>query len=322
MIGDPLGDGQNNGREIIGDATHAAVYLFSDGTDFFFRLRVDSNPTGSGSMRPYGWGILFDLDGNFQAYEHALMIDGISDVIELSQNTSPTNVGDPSDSAELLLWSQVINMAAGGNVRVTAADTTFNGTADYFVDVAIPVTTLDTAGIQEPFRLLAGTSNNARSISVDLSGTGSSPGPGTIASAISDPTMRDGTVTTDADGDGTSSGTDPDDANPCTPSTTVAACDADGDGSAGNVDPDNSNPCTPSTTVAACDLDGDGSAGNVDPDNSNACTPSILVAACDLDGDGSAGNVDPDNSNACTPSILVAACDLDGDGSPGNIDPD
>src|SRR5688572_24535122 len=72
---DTLGDGNNNGREIVGP-TDTAVYVAASDTHFFVRLRLDSDPTQGGSMRAYGWGLLFDTDGDFDAYEYSLMIDG------------------------------------------------------------------------------------------------------------------------------------------------------------------------------------------------------------------------------------------------------
>lgn len=56
-MGDITGDGQNNGREIVGDTTDAAVFVYVDGTDFFFRLRLDNDPLQSAThLRAYGWG--------------------------------------------------------------------------------------------------------------------------------------------------------------------------------------------------------------------------------------------------------------------------
>jgi hypothetical protein len=40
--------------------------------------------------------------------------------------------------------------------------------------------------------------------------------------------------------------------DPCVPPIAVAICDADGDGTGGDADPDNENPCVPSSAVPAC----------------------------------------------------------------------
>ena len=257
----------------MGTNTDAAVYLYNDGVDFFVRVRVDTDPLQApANLRPYGWGILIDTDDNFDAYEYSLLVEGISEQIEFAQNTTPTNVGDPSDIAETLLYSAATNYAPGGNVRVLLAPTSINGTQDYFVDFAIPLAQITAAGITSPIRLIGGTSSNGRSISVDVAGSAGTPGTGDIPVAISDPINLDGSQS-DVDGDGTPAGTDPDDTNPCVPAINVAACDLDGDGTGGDVDPDNNDPCVPAINVAACDLDGDGTGGDVDPDNNDPWRP-------------------------------------------------
>jgi hypothetical protein len=97
-ISDPLADGMNNGREIVGSSTNAAVYIYTDGVDFFVRLRVDDDPAQGGTVRPFGWGLLIDTNNDFAAYEFALMVDGTGNPksVVLSQNTTPGTTGDPS----------------------------------------------------------------------------------------------------------------------------------------------------------------------------------------------------------------------------------
>src|SRR5688500_8097299 len=85
-LGDPTNDGANNGRELVGDAANAAFYLYTDGTDVFFRLRVDDNPAMGSGVRPFGWGVLIDTNGNFAAYEYLVMVDGTGpDQVAFSQ---------------------------------------------------------------------------------------------------------------------------------------------------------------------------------------------------------------------------------------------
>lgn len=222
-IGDPGTDGSGNGREIIGSDQFPAVYIFNDGTHFFLRLRLDTNPEQSvGNLRAFGWGILIDTDGNYDHYELSLMVNGITDRIELAANTTPSAViGDPGDDAETLLndtnpadgtaddaWldERVCGTPGCGNGRVLLADSSFNGNADYFLDIAIPMSYLTSQGITAGTQLVfwAGTSSNARSISVDVAGTPSSPGAGVLPGAASDPTTIYGCsgASPDLDGDG------------------------------------------------------------------------------------------------------------------------
>src|SRR5688500_11237901 len=89
-ISDPLADGMNNGREIVGSTTDAAVYVYTDGVDFFVRLRVDDDPSQGDSVRAFGWGLLLDTNNDFAAYEFSLMVDGTAaKSVVLAQNTDP-----------------------------------------------------------------------------------------------------------------------------------------------------------------------------------------------------------------------------------------
>jgi hypothetical protein len=138
-MGDVSGDGQNNGREVVGDSTSPAVYVYNDGVDFFVRLRLDTSPLRSASdLRPYGWGLLFDIDGDFSSYEFALLVDGIREEINFAENTSPTGVGDPADNAETPVSGYPVALDyTPGNLRAIAATTAFNGDTDYFLDFAV-----------------------------------------------------------------------------------------------------------------------------------------------------------------------------------------
>ena len=215
-ISDPLADGMNNGREIVGSATDAAVATYTNGVDFFVRLRVDDDPAQSGSVRPFGWGLLLDTNNDFAAYEFALMIDGTGNPksVVFAQNTTPGTTGDPSDKAETILSTTPVNTAPGGNGQISTANTSFNGTQDFFLDYAVPLSVLQAAGISlsTPLRVVAGTSSSGNSISVDVAGTGSAPGPGILQEAASDPITLDGSPS-DSDGDGVFNPTDSDDDN-------------------------------------------------------------------------------------------------------------
>ena len=219
-VGDILGDGQNNGREVVGDSTDPAVFWYFDVTDFMFRFRLDDDPLQSaGNLRGYGWGLLLDTDGDFSAYEYAYMVDGIREEIVVAQNTSPGTTGDPSDPADTDLYLVATSYAVGGNVQVTEADTTFNGTADYFLDFALPVSVIAAYGLDDvSISYIAGTSSSARSLSVDLAGCDDAAGC-TLADAALDPVNLD-----DLDGDGLT------DAEEATAGTDPADDDTDDDG--------------------------------------------------------------------------------------------
>jgi hypothetical protein len=161
-IGDVTTDGSNNGREVVGDASSPAVYVYYDKVNhwFFVRLRLDDTPLQSAAnLRPYGWGIVIDSDANLGDYEYGVLVDGISEDISFLQNTVGTGAGDPSDTAEVVISSEVTNYTSTGNVRVSTATSTFGSTADYFLDIAISDTGLVAAGLDTaPLRIVAGTS--------------------------------------------------------------------------------------------------------------------------------------------------------------------
>ncbi len=311
-MGDPLADGQGNGREIVGSPTDPAIYIYTDGVDFFVRLRLDVTPEQSpGNLRPYGWGLLIDTDNNFADYEFALMVNGIGEIIEFAENTTKTGIGDPSDIAETLVNADPWVTTPGGNGRVVLAPTSFNGDPDYFLDFAIPVAYLTAAGIglNDPLVFWAGTSSNARSISVDLVSSPNSPGPGELPGSGSDPITLNGMM--DSDGDGVPNNQDSDPNNP------FVCLDTDADGcddcSTGTFDPANDG--TDTDGDGLCDLGDpdDDNDGVIDSQDSDPLNP-FLCADTDNDGcdDCSTGTFDPANDGT----------DTDGDGLCDLGDPD
>ena len=62
LLQDDNRDAQGS-RNVVSDSTHGAAYIFCDGTYFYFRLRLETSPAGSGGqgfLQPYGWGVEFD----------------------------------------------------------------------------------------------------------------------------------------------------------------------------------------------------------------------------------------------------------------------
>jgi len=146
------------------------VQVFMDATTYYVRLRLDADPLqAANNLRPFGWGLLIDSNGSLNDYELAIFADGIRDLLAFEQNTTQGTIGDPSDTAEVDLYTEVVNTGAGGNVRVSAASSSFNGNGDFFLDFAIPVhvtapakSILDVLTPSSTVRYIAGTSNNGR----------------------------------------------------------------------------------------------------------------------------------------------------------------
>ncbi len=173
ILQDDTGDSVGS-RNIVSDSTHAAAFIFNDGTYVHFRLRLDQNPSGTGGqglLQSFGWGVALDTDNNVGSYEWLFMLDGISriETIGLWHNTIQGTLGDPSDKPEILQSS--IDVA--GNYQVSAADTAINGDTDYFLDWRFPYATFKQAtGFTDssPIRLFFGSSTSTNNLSADLVG--------------------------------------------------------------------------------------------------------------------------------------------------------
>ncbi|MFT7243800.1 MAG: putative repeat protein (TIGR01451 family) [Candidatus Azotimanducaceae bacterium] len=153
-----------------------SIYMFNDGNQLQFRFRLDATPlTNQNGLKSFGWGTLFDIDGDANSYEYMLMLDGISEELYIAKNTSPTSIGDPSDKAETILWQQAATQGLSGNYRVTqTTDSNFSGNPDFFLDFRAPYSVIKAAlGIDDNdlLRLFFGTSASAQTLSKDLSGS-------------------------------------------------------------------------------------------------------------------------------------------------------
>ncbi len=179
-ITDPEGDSATS-RDIVGTLAYPAAYIYNDGAQMYFRLRLDDDPIhASGGLQPFGWGILIDTDMNADDYEYMIMLDGIvsPEAFYLAKNTTKTYLGDPSDKAEVIVWSQLADdNLVSGNYRVTAAtpsDLMGDGNTDYFIEFRIPYNVFRTElGLSDSslIRYFVGSSNSAQTLSADLLGT-------------------------------------------------------------------------------------------------------------------------------------------------------
>lgn len=184
---DTTGNGTNH-TDIVGDTTNAAAFIYNDGIDIYFRMRIDADPLQGGALKPFGWGVLIDTDLDAHDYEYMLMLDGIAnpDEIYLAKNTVQQNIDDPSDKPEQIEW---IKLAVNNTDYIASlAETNFTGDPDYFLDFKVPFDIfLLSLGITESslIRYFYGTSQSAQQLSADLIGS-------TIYSGVSDFTFPTG----------------------------------------------------------------------------------------------------------------------------------
>ena len=205
FVDDPEKDSATS-RDIVGDTTFAAASLYNDGTYIYFRIRLDEDPRDNSltGLDPFGWGFLIDTDGDTGDYEFMIMLDGIvkPEEIYLAENTVKTNLSDPSDKAETITWSQLLNNdPISGNYRVlTSTDpggptTNFGGDSDFYIDYRMPFDVFKTTlGLNDNslIRLFIGSSNSAQTLTADLGTTASSAYDGLLNDGISDEVLPNG----------------------------------------------------------------------------------------------------------------------------------
>ncbi len=201
-ISDPTGDGATS-RDIVGDDTYPAAYVFNDGNYIYYRIRLDVSPWQSGAqlLRPFGWGFLIDTDQNGDYYEWMVMIDGISDQLYIAENTVKSGtLGDPSDKAEVRVYEEDLVLNTNFKTFITSdtesPTSLFDGTDDYFLEFRYPYNIWQNEmGLTDTsiIRYFVGSSNQAQTLSADLVG-GS-----TLYEGITNPILPTGATPTDGE---------------------------------------------------------------------------------------------------------------------------
>jgi len=188
-------------RDIVGDTLAPAGYRASDTNFVYLRMRVDGNPISGKSLRPFAWGFEFDLDANRSTYELLVILRGSDQTIAVHRNTTTTLPNDPADPAD---DPPVITFPFSTHGRsLVAPGSRYGGNDDYFVDLAVPWTTLEPLGLTRTTSMVAwvATSSAATNLNGDFAchdgATGGAPRLSTIAPQ---PTALDPFVDTDGDG--------------------------------------------------------------------------------------------------------------------------
>ncbi|HEX3760596.1 MAG TPA: hypothetical protein VHW23_17900 [Kofleriaceae bacterium] len=197
VMTDPLGDvpSSPDDRDVVGDLTAPAGLRASDAQFLYLRIRVNADPAPppAGTLHPFAWGMAFDLDGDRTTYELLITVDGIAaaaGTVSVFTNKTTTVANAPADPADA---PAAMTFAFADAARTATAGTSTGGNPDFFVDIAVPWTTLTPLGLGRGTRtyVWAGTSSRADALDGDLAchdGTGGAP---RLDVTASDPTTGD-----------------------------------------------------------------------------------------------------------------------------------
>jgi Synergist-CTERM protein sorting domain-containing protein len=157
-------------------------------------MRLEEDPAPAGSVRPFAWGMQFDLDADLTNYELMVLVDGIggpAGVASLLGNTATTlgnDPGDPPDQPAVATYPFAMNART-----IAAPGSSYGGGADFFLDVAVPWSALVPLGLDRDTAtyVWAGTSSSANGLDGDIACHDGASGPATQGGTASDPTTGD-----------------------------------------------------------------------------------------------------------------------------------
>jgi MYXO-CTERM domain-containing protein len=202
-------------RDLVGDGSRPAGFRATDDQYLYLRMRVDVDPAPGGTISPFAWGMELDLDDDRRDYELLLMADGVSGGVLVFTNQTTTIANSPRDPADtpavdtFPMPSHALVSPAPGNA--------FDGTADFYLSIAVPWTTLEPLGLSRdtPTFVWAATSSTSAALDGDVACHDGATGAPTLDGTASDPTVLDPDVDSDDDGysddEEVRAGTDPQD---------------------------------------------------------------------------------------------------------------
>jgi large repetitive protein len=128
---DVLGDESPVSTDIVGNSTFPAGFFAYDGTNVYFRLRLNGDPRNNQftGFRNFSWGVLINTTGVAGTYDWLFNVDGLNNRVSLIQNTVKL----------VNSWNDPAEGTGGGNpnfaqpitnfdfARVTPADSSIGG---------------------------------------------------------------------------------------------------------------------------------------------------------------------------------------------------
>jgi len=167
-------------RDIVGDPAAPAGLHAADATYLYLRMRLEDDPAPGGAVRPFAWGMQFDLDGALTSYELMVAVSGVAGAagtVSLYHNMTTTLPNDPNDPADL---PAVMTYPFAMNARsITAPGSNNGGNADFFLDFAVPWTALVPLGLERgtPTYVWAATSSATSNLDGDVACHDGASGP-------------------------------------------------------------------------------------------------------------------------------------------------
>jgi MYXO-CTERM domain-containing protein len=181
-------------RDIVGDAAAPAGLRASDATYLYLRMRLDKDPAPGGAVRPFSWGMQFDLDGKLDSYELMVVVSGVAGAagtVSVYRNTMTMLLNDPNDSPDLpAAATSAFAMTARS---IAAPGSTNGGNADFFLDFAVPWSVLVPLGLDHDTAtyVWAATSSVASHLDGDVACHDGASGPARLDATAPDPTTGD-----------------------------------------------------------------------------------------------------------------------------------
>jgi hypothetical protein len=183
-------------RDIVGDVDHPAGLRASDATNLYLRMRLEDDPAPAGQVSSFSWGMEYDLDDDPRDYELLILVEGIAGTagtVNVFTNATTTNANDPSDPAD---QPAVNTYTFTNNARtLVAPGTTNGGSADFWLDFAVPWSALMAHGLDHdtPTRVWVGSSSASNSLNGDFACHDGAGGAATLEGTASDDTTGDPT---------------------------------------------------------------------------------------------------------------------------------
>ena len=180
-------------KDVVGDAPATAALRASDNTNLYMRIRLEKDPVQAAALNASSWGMEFDIDNNANSYELLVLVDGIAApaAVSIFRNTTTTLANDPNDPADMPA-AQTHPFSMNGR-STAAAGSNFGGSADFFLDFAVPWSELMPLGLDRdtPVHMWVGSSMSQNSLNGDLACHDGASGAPTLGGTASDPTTGD-----------------------------------------------------------------------------------------------------------------------------------